>query len=880
MFANRKVLGHLTLGLTLFGAQACDSSPSKTGTVGGDVPAGEVGFEQTSFPLIAAGCVVNSTTQIVAFTLAANESLYMFKRAADQQVVANANLSTNPSAECAFPPTYRVTVGNVASTNTHKVLFDFVGGNFGIATAAAGGMGTNPGPNLVVNLTGTGNTVKIRGTSNWETYTFGSITAMSTTTSYGSFAVGTATAAATARTFPDLAMTGVQNIVVATGGGNDVITGQGGTPIGSGSVALDGSIEFDVYGGDGNDTITTGAASSSGVSNYLYGMAGDDMFIQQAAKARDVIAGSDSGGPADNDTVDYSLRTNAISVTEGDDLLAGITAMGNIGCATKANTADNDRFSINDGTHAAITYAFQKTPNVASTGSITTGLQSTYMDNDSFTLNDGTHTAITFEYAVSGPPSGLTLTTTGDTWIDISGATTANDVAVATYTAIAAATGAMFTISATNPMAGALINLSNSLGANNSIVSVGSGSTYVNFTGGSHFTPTNMADVLINISGATTAPEVCSAVFGALSGANLPTGVSETLSGSQVIIAITPTAFKPSGAAITKITSGAMFTVTDFTMGTANGQNDGESGEGDSIGNSVENLVGGSAADTLDASKSTLSTHILVGMGGNDTLIGSSLNDTLWGGVGDDILQGGGGVDAVNGGDGNDTLQGGTGNDLIDGGGLNCSVIPATQPTGGAAAVPATTSCTSAIAAKSTVAGVNPGINTLDYSDRGSSVSVTVNMNNLTGTAMNTVGAMSEQDVVTFVTGTTAPYTVQYLRGGAGADTLTGDGLANIIWGGGGDDIINGGGGNDALYGEAGNDTIHGDSASALPSGQVAGDDFISGGPGNNTIFGDAGNDLIDNTAGTGAGTIDCGLGDSDVAMTSAFSDSTTACEL
>ena len=875
MFANRKVLGHLALGLTLFGAQACEQS-SSTGTSGGEVPAGEVGFEQTSFPLISAGCVQNSTTQTVAFTLGAGESLYMFKRAADGQVVANANLSTNMTAECAFPTTYRVTVGNVASTNTHKVLFDFVGGTFGMATAASSGMGTNPGPNLVVNLTGTGNTVKIRGTANWEVYTFGSITVSSTTTSYASFNVGTATAApTTARTFPDLSMVGVQNIAVATGAGNDVITGQGGTPIGSGSLPLDGNIDFDVYGGDGNDTITSGAASVGNVSNNLYGMAGDDMFIQQAAKAHDNIFGSDSGGPTDSDTVDYSARTNAISVTMGDDALIGVTSQGSVACATAANTADHDRLTVNDGTHAAKTYEFQKTAVTASSGSITTSAQSNYMDNDSFTLDDGVHTAITFEYHVTGGFSA----TSGDTPIDISGATTDNDVAVATYNAIAAAAGASFTITATSPgSSGGLIALSNPAGYNTTIAATGSGNTPVSFTGGSHFALTTVGNIAVNISSVSvvSALDVCTALWSAMNG-TIPANVSTTLvtSSSSVLLAITPAAFKPSGAVITKVAG--MFTVTDFSAGTANGANDGESGEFDSISNTVENVVGGSGNDIIDASRSTLSTHILVGMLGNDTLIGSALVDTLWGGVGDDILQGGAGVDVLNGGDGNDTLQGGTGSDTIDGGGLNCQTIPLTQPASPNAPVPATTSCTTAASAKSTTVGVNPGVNTLDYSDR--STTVTVDLTNLSSTAMVT-GATGEKDVVAFASGTTAPYSVQYLRGGSGDDTLTGDGLANIIWGGAGNDIIAGGGGNDAIYGEAGNDTIHGDSATTLPTGQVAGDDFISGGPGTNTLFGDAGNDLIDNTAGTAQGTIDCGLGDSDVAMSSPFSDMLTACEL
>ncbi|HEY4185800.1 MAG TPA: hypothetical protein VGP07_12080 [Polyangia bacterium] len=874
MFAKRRVLGHLALGLLIFGAQACDQSKSET--AGGGVPPGEEGFEQTSFALISAGCVVNSTTQVVAFTVGANESLYMFKRTADGQVVANANLSTNSSAECAFPPSYRVTVANVASTNTHKVLFDFIGGTFGMATAASTGTGTNPGPNLVVTLTGTGNTVKIRGTSSWEVYTFGTVS----TTSYGSFNVGTATAApATARTFPDLSMTGVQNLVVATGAGNDVITAQGGAPVGASSLALDGTIGIDVYGGDGNDTITSGALSSGGAQNHLYGMAGDDLFIQGTVKARDNISGSDSGGPTDSDTVDYSLRTMPLSVTLGDDALIGVTSMGSVNCATQANTSDHEMFSINDGTNPVVTYEYQKTPVVPSTGSVTTTAQTNYADHDTLVLDDGVHTAVTFEYAVSAASGTLTLTTPGDRWIDISAATSANDVAIATYTAIAAANSATFTIAATDPMATAVVALSNPAGYNATVVRTGTGNTVAGMASGVRFVPTSGSNVVIDVSSSSvvTAADVCTAT-GAAIWSMLPAGVSATISTNQVLIAIMPMAFKPPGAVITKVTSGAMFTVTDFSAGTALGANDGESGELDSIDNSVENIIGGSAADTLDASHASLTTHILVGMNGNDTLIGSNMADTLWGGLGDDTLKGGGGVDALNGGDGNDVMQGGLGNDAIDGGGFNCSVVPATQPTGGLPAVPATTSCTTAAAAKSTVAGVNPGINTLDFSDRSSAVSVVVDLTNVSSTSLQT-GATGEKDVVTFVTGTTGPSTVQYLRGGAGNDTLTGDGLANIIWGGDGNDIINGGGGNDAIYGEGGNDTIHGDAAS-LPMGQVAGDDFISGGMGMNTIFGDAGNDLIDNTAGTSMGSIDCGIGDSDVGMTSAFGDTTVACEL
>src|SRR3569832_2177171 len=672
MFANRRVLGHLALGLTLFGAQACEQSSSTSELVRSDVPAGEVGFEQTSFPLIAAGCVVNSTTQQVAFTMGANESLYMFKRAADGQGAANATLSTNANAECAFPTTYRVTVGNTASTNTHKVLFDFVGGTFGMATAAATGTGTNPGPNLVVNLTGTGNTVKIRGTSNWETYTFGTITG-SPATSYGSFNVGTATAApSAARTFPDLSMVGVQNLAVATGAGNDVITAQGGAPIGASSVALDGNIGFDVYGGDGNDTITSGAASIGMVSNNLYGQNGDDMFIQQVAKAHDNISGSDQGGAADSDTVDYSSRTQPISVTLGDDLLIGVTSMGSVACVNKASTMDHDRVTVNDGTHAAVTYEFQKTAVMASTGSITTNDTTNYMDNDTITLDDGVHPALTFEYNVSGSYTP----TVGALPINISAATTANDVAVATFTAITAATGALVTLAAPPPGATAVIALSNPAGYNSTIKVTGTGNMVTGMAGGASFALTAPGNIPVSISSGSimSALDVCTALWTAMNG-TIPVGTSTTLNSgtATVLIAITPAAFKPTMAALTK-GAGSM-TVTDFTAGTANGANDGESGETDSIANTIENIVCFACNYIIDASKSTRAAHILVGMLGSDTLIGSNLADTLWGGVGDDILQGGGGVAVLNGGDGNDTLQGGFGFVSFVGGGLFCLVF-------------------------------------------------------------------------------------------------------------------------------------------------------------------------------------------------------------
>jgi Ca2+-binding RTX toxin-like protein len=80
---------------------------------------------------------------------------------------------------------------------------------------------------------------------------------------------------------------------------------------------------------------------------------------------------------------------------------------------------------------------------------------------------------------------------------------------------------------------------------------------------------------------------------------------------------------------------------------------DGASGEGDTINDDVEIVLGGKNNDTLSAFWSPCTTQTvpakigctLKGNEGDDTLIGSAFNDTLDGGAGNDTLQGGLGDD-------------------------------------------------------------------------------------------------------------------------------------------------------------------------------------------------------------------------------------------
>ncbi|HEX9891923.1 MAG TPA: phosphodiester glycosidase family protein [Actinomycetota bacterium] len=88
----------------------------------------------------------------------------------------------------------------------------------------------------------------------------------------------------------------------------------------------------------------------------------------------------------------------------------------------------------------------------------------------------------------------------------------------------------------------------------------------------------------------------------------------------------------------------------------------------------IENLIGGSAGDTLTGSdagnrlEGGPGSDTLAGLGGNDLLIGGDGDDTLDGGDGHDRLLGEGGSDHLAGGGGDDDLTGGSASDHLDGG--------------------------------------------------------------------------------------------------------------------------------------------------------------------------------------------------------------------
>jgi Ca2+-binding RTX toxin-like protein len=236
---------------------------------------------------------------------------------------------------------------------------------------------------------------------------------------------------------------------------------------------------------------------------------------------------------------------------------------------------------------------------------------------------------------------------------------------------------------------------------------------------------------------------------------------------------------------------------------------------------SVENLIGGSAADVFlgDAGANDLE-----GRDGNDTLDGRGGNDVLLGENGDDTLIGGDGNDSLAGGTGTDSLNGGTGNDLLVGG------AGADKLVGG------------------------DGIDTADYS--ASAAGVTVNLAAGTG-----VGGDAQGDTLS---------SIENVTGSKFDDVLTGDAGANVLDGGQGNDVLAGGAGADVLKGGDGVDTVDysaalagvtvnlaagtasdGDTLSSIEN--VTGskfDDVLTGDAGANVLDGGLGNDVLAGGAG------------------------------
>ena len=215
----------------------------------------------------------------------------------------------------------------------------------------------------------------------------------------------------------------------------------------------------------------------------------------------------------------------------------------------------------------------------------------------------------------------------------------------------------------------------------------------------------------------------------------------------------------------------------------------------------IENVIGGSAADTLTGD---VFANKLNGSGGNDTLLGAGGLDTLDGGAGIDTalyidkqaaisVTLNGGIDATVfvGGFSEDIVKnvenvvGGSGNDILTGDN-SANILEGRNGD----------DLIAGLGGNDTLDG-GLGIDTARYSEKSAAVVVTLN-GSLGASVM--VGGVAEDTIAGF----------ENLIGGLAGDSLTGDHLANLLDGAGGGDLLDGGDGDDRLIGRDGADTLDG----------------------------------------------------------------------
>ena len=568
-----KTWGLVCAGALNFVACADEIGPTQTGiqTVDEDIS----GIAELAAPLtpLATPCDFAPISGVPTATIAVAdaETAIVSKRSIDNAILVNGvACGTATSANIK-----RIVV--TGSTGANTVIFDFINGSF------APGYGTTTG--VAVDLLGGTDAFKIRGSGSADTVTFGA----------DGFSFN-------ADTVKDGTIAGVEEVVVSLGAGNDVFSGSGGYGTG---LAYTGALE--VFGGEGNDTLTggTGADTLSGgagndtlrgatdaaldvADDVLNGDAGNDLF-----DAGNVDNGSDTfNGGADTDTVSYANRANDLTVTIG--------AGANDGETGEADTVAGDIEVLTGG---------------AGDDTLTGGTAAE-------TINGGPG-----DDTISGGAGDDTLN--GDAGDDtfLSAAADGADaynggagVDVVSYDGRTAAVEASIDGVANDGETAELDNvkadIEDLIGGDGNDILTGSAGDNV-LTGG------DGDDTLNGLAGNDTFVAAATDDGG------------DTFNG---------------GLGVDTVDYSARTGDLTVTMGDATA-NDGLTGEEDDVGSDVEDLVCGEGDDTITGND--LANNIdggdgaddLSGGAGNDILFGGADVDTLDGGAGDDLLDGGAGTD-------------------------------------------------------------------------------------------------------------------------------------------------------------------------------------------------------------------------------------------
>jgi Ca2+-binding RTX toxin-like protein len=564
----------------------------------------ELGGSMHSLTALDGTCAWNSTGGIMTVTATAgvSQTIIIGGRADNVITVNGAALCGGTSVTKTVLKGIVVTPAGTVSSDTGNqvVIVDFINGFFAAGTTAGAGIKVNLGG-------GTGDSLRLRGTSAIDTFTFG-VPAVA-----GTVVAGTMGVAINTDTARDIDALGVETFAASMGGGADVVTSQGGAAIGTSSTVFTAPLA--ITGGAGNDNITGGSGndtlSGGDGDDTLYGAAGNDtlngelgndIFPQgTGADGADTInCGNETSFTegAETDTVSYALRTVGVTVT-----LAAI-GTGNDGDPSGAGEADDVDTSceILTGSDKNDTLTGDAHKNVINGGlgndTLTGGLQDDILNGGA---GDDT-------FAESGYGSSGADTFNGEAGtdtVDYSTRSVATTIAMdGTATSGEASENDTVKLDVENAKGGTGIDtITGNLSDN--IITGGLG-----------------ADILAGGAGNDTFAE------GAVS------SDGDTFDG---------------GAGLDTVDYSSRTAAITVTIGT--GADDGLASENDDVTSTVENVMGASGAYV----------NTLTGDVGDNELTGGAGNDVLTGGAGNDILDGGSA--------GTDTLACGAGEDIAYGAG-------------------------------------------------------------------------------------------------------------------------------------------------------------------------------------------------------------------
>ena len=303
----------------------------------------------------------------------------------------------------------------------------------------------------------------------------------------------------------------------------------------------------------------------------------------------------------------------------------------------------------------------------------------------------------------------------------------------------------------------------------------------------------------------------------------------------------------------------------------------------------VFQMAGGSGVDTLIGIDAPSIIHggggddVLWGRDAPDTLFGDDGNDTLDGGDGNDLLAGGSGNDVLNGNWGDDILEGGPGDDILNGfwgtdtasfagdaAGVTVTLSIADDGTSSGTATGAATGNDTLLGIENVIGGDGNDVITGnaysnvmeggagdDVLDGGWGTDTASFASAMQGVTVVLTDPASEPDGIAGGSASGADIGNDSLRnfenviGGAGNDSITGNGQDNTLDGGAGDDLLDGRGGIDTVTyaGYAAPVTVN--LAAGTATGADIGNDTllgmenVTGGDGADTITGDAVDNVI-----------------------------------